>query len=186
MREIPGTPSVRGAMMAAMDIVIRDAEPAEYPAAGELTARAYLDDGLLDFGESDPYLDKLRDAADRASHAQLLVAVDPVGTLLGSVTFVPGSGPYAELSRGEERTGEFRMLAVRASARGHGAGEALARACVERARGLGLTRLVLSSQPTMRAAHRLYSRLGFVRTPDRDWSPVPELEVRLWAFALEL
>ena len=36
-------------------------------------------------------------------------------------------------------------------------------------------RVVLSSQPTMYSAHRIYGRLGFVRTPERDWNPVPEL-----------
>lgn len=36
-----------------MDTVIRVARSEEYAALGELTARAYLDDGLLDFGEDD-------------------------------------------------------------------------------------------------------------------------------------
>lgn len=29
--------------------------------------------------------------------------------------------------------------------------------------------MVLSTQPTMRDAHRLYERLGFSRQPHRDW-----------------
>ena len=29
-------------------------------------------------------------------------------------------------------------------------------------------------------AHRLYERLGFVRAPGRDWTPVPGVD--LWAF----
>ena len=35
--------------------------------------------------------------------------------------------------------------------------------------------VVLSTQRTMHAAHRLYERLGFVRTPERDWNPIPHL-----------
>ena len=27
----------------------------------------------------------------------------------------------------------------------------------------------------MHGAHRIYERLGFVRTPERDWNPLPEL-----------
>ena len=36
----------------------------------------------------------------------------------------------------------------------------------------------------MTAAHRLYERLGFVRAPDRDWGPVPGVD--LVAFRKEL
>lgn len=43
-----------------MDIVIRQALPDEYAPLGEITAQAYLQDGLLDFGESDEYLGELR------------------------------------------------------------------------------------------------------------------------------
>ena len=45
-------------------------------------------------------------------------------------------------------------------------------------------RLVLSTQSGMHAAHRIYRRLGFVRTPERDWEPVPGLG--LLTYALEL
>jgi hypothetical protein len=36
----------------------------------------------------------------------------------------------------------------------------------------------------MTAAHRLYERLGFMRAPERDWKPVPE--VRLISYELAL
>jgi hypothetical protein len=36
----------------------------------------------------------------------------------------------------------------------------------------------------MAAAHRLYARLGFVRVPERDWEPVPG--VQLLGFRLDL
>ena len=36
----------------------------------------------------------------------------------------------------------------------------------------------------MTAAHRLYERLGFVRTPTFDWSPVPGLLLRTYALPL--
>jgi ribosomal protein S18 acetylase RimI-like enzyme len=77
------------------------------------------------------------------------------------------------------------MLAVSHAARGRGVGEALVRECVRRARHAGKERLLLSSQSQMHTAHRIYLRLGFVRTPARDWSPVPDLGP-LQVFALEL
>ncbi|WTO35179.1 GNAT family N-acetyltransferase [Streptomyces achromogenes] len=156
-----------------MDIVIRPAAPAAYAALGEITAQAYLEDGLLDFGESDAYLDELRDVAKRAA-AEVLVAVAD-DRPLGGVTFVPSGGPMADIARPGEA--EIRMLAVDHAARGRGTGEALVRACVERARATaGCTAIVLSTQRTMHTAHRIYERLGFVRTPERDWNPVPELD----------
>ncbi|GAA4070837.1 GNAT family N-acetyltransferase [Streptomyces shaanxiensis] len=168
-----------------MDIVIRQARPAEYEALGEITAQAYLQDGLLDFGEHDEYLGVLKDVARRAAAAEVLVATDG-DKLLGGVTFVPSGGPMADIARSGEA--EIRMLAVDHTARGRGAGEALVRACVERARATeGCVRIVLSSQRTMHGAHRIYERLGFVRTPDRDWNPIPHLtDITLLTYELTL
>lgn len=166
-----------------MDITIRAARDEELEEVGELTVRAYLDDGLLTFGAEDPYLAELRAARHRAQHTELLVAADSVtGSVLGAVAFVADGGEYADLAGPGE--GEFRMLAVRPEGRGRGVGEALVRACVDRARERGLIRLVLCSTEQMAAAHRLYARLGFVRTPERDWEPYPGLFLR--AFGLEL
>ncbi|MFJ6834855.1 GNAT family N-acetyltransferase [Streptomyces sp. NPDC091209] len=168
-----------------MDIVIRRARPEEYPTVGEIAARVYLGDELLDFGESDAYLEKLRDVAGRAAVADVLVAVDGA-RVLGSVTFVADGSPMADFARAGEA--ELRMLAVAREARGRGAGEALVRACVERARAVeGCTRVVLSTQGSMHSAHRVYERLGFTRTPDRDWNPLPGLDdIRLLTYELAL
>ncbi|MFP3988027.1 GNAT family N-acetyltransferase [Streptomyces sp. E11-3] len=168
-----------------MDFQIRPARAEEYEALGELTAQAYLQDGHLDFGAEDPYLHTLRDVASRAAKAEVLVAVDsggPTGAApLGGVTFAVAGTPLAEIARTGEA--EFRMLAVDPAARGRGVGEALVRACLERARAAECTGVVLSTQASMHSAHRIYERLGFVRTPDRDWEPVPDL-VSLLTYAL--
>ncbi|MEZ0090450.1 GNAT family N-acetyltransferase [Streptacidiphilus sp. EB129] len=164
-----------------MDIVIRPALDSELDAAGHLTAESFIADGHTSRGGD--YEPRLRDGRDRAERAELLVAVDPEsGALLGSVTFAPPGSPYADLAEGQE--GEFRMLAVSPEARGRGAGEALVRACLERARELGLPRVVMSTQAEMVHAHRIYERLGFVRTPERDWMPIPGLQ--LMTYAVEL
>ncbi|CAL9297390.1 GNAT family N-acetyltransferase [Streptomyces sp. SudanB52_2052] len=168
-----------------MDIVIRPAEPREYGPLGDITAHAYLQDGLLDFGENDEYLGELKDVAKRAAAAEVLVALRG-DELLGGVTFVPSGGPMADIARPGEA--EIRMLAVSRAARGRGVGEALVRSCVDRARATeGCVRIVLSTQRTMRSAHRIYERLGFVRTPERDWNPVPHLDdITLLTYELTL
>ncbi|MFG3247048.1 GNAT family N-acetyltransferase [Streptomyces sp. NPDC048187] len=168
-----------------MDFAIRPAAADEYDTLGEITAQAYLQDGLLDFGEDDTYLGELRNVAKRAAAAQVLVA-SADGRVLGGVTFVPSGGPMADIARPGEA--EIRMLAVARQARGRGAGEALVRACVDLARPVaGCTGVVLSTQRAMHSAHRLYERLGFVRTPDRDWNPLPELDgITLLTYRLTL
>lgn len=162
------------------EIRIRQPEPDELVEVGELTVAAYLADGYLD--SQHRYATELRSAADRAEHAELLVAVDGVGALLGSVTVVRPGTKYAELSLDGEL--EFRMLAVSESARGRGVGETLTHAVLDRARELGRSRVVLCSLERMRPAHRLYERVGFTRMPDRDWEPEPG--VPLLAYGMEL
>ncbi|MER7567493.1 GNAT family N-acetyltransferase [Streptomyces sp. NPDC048523] len=166
-----------------MDIVIRTAQPAEYETLGEITAQAYLQDGLLLFGDSDWYLEELRDVAKRAAAADVLTAVAD-DTVLGTVTFVPSGGPLADLARPGEA--EIRMLAVAHAARGRGVGQALVQACVERAGTAATTGIVLCTQPTMHTAHRIYERLGFTRAPERDWKPIPGDEFTLLAYELTL
>jgi len=165
------------------EFTIRAARPEDHGRLGELTAAAYLDDGLLDFGAEDPYLEVLRDVDHRAEHADVLVAVGSDGTVLGGVAFVGGPGPFANIAG--EGEAEFRTLAVAPAGRGRGVGTALVRECIERARALGRHRLVLSTQTAMKSAHRIYERFGFTRAPDRDWSPVRDLELLVYVLDLD-
>ncbi len=79
---------------------------------------------------------------------------------------------------------EIRALAVRPEEQGTGVGGRLLRAVNELAAGLGATHLVLSTEPEMRTAHRLYERAGFVRLPERDWSPVPGVNLLVYGLRL--
>ena len=159
--------------------LIRTVRPEELAAVGELTVRVYVDDGLANPG----YVEILRDAAGRAKAATLLVAVDPAtDQLLGAVTLVTEGGDYAENAEPGEAV--VRMLVVDPAVRRRGIGEALVRECIHRARVHGCRRLVLSTQPEMTAAHRVYERLGLVREPARDWSPVPGLGLLVYTYEL--
>ena len=164
-----------------MPIEIREVRPEEYAALGEVTVAAYLTVGE---DSHDGYLDFVRDVATRVASCPVLVAVDDDGRVLGGVTYVPGPGtPYSE----SERQGEagFRMLAVDpAGGQGRGMGRALVRACIDRARAEGRSRIVLLTRPRMVAAHRLYEAMGFRRVPERDWEP--EQGIELLGFELDL
>ncbi|WP_103335427.1 GNAT family N-acetyltransferase [Amycolatopsis sp. CA-126428] len=155
------------------DVEIRPPRPEEYAAAGEVTVRAYAADGHL--ADDVGYEAMLRDVARRVEKAEVLVAVDAARVVVGTVTVVHPGSEYAEVSRPGEL--EFRMLAVAPSARGRGVGEALIKAVFDRARALGLRRVVLSSVDRMHSAHRLYERLGFTRLVERDWRPFPHISL---------
>jgi ribosomal protein S18 acetylase RimI-like enzyme len=88
-------------------------------------------------------------------------------------------GDFGEVTASDDEAA-FRMLVVDPSARGQGVGELLVTACLERARAAGKSRMVLSTDPRMTAAHRLYRRLGFSRLPERDWSPIPGVELMVY------
>jgi GNAT superfamily N-acetyltransferase len=149
-------------------VEIRPIERREFDVVAELCVTAYAP-----FLEGDhQYLATLRDVARRAAAAEVLVAGEG-GTLLGTVTFVPDGGPMGEIAAPEET--EFRMLAVAPAARGRGVGTALLQHILDASRGRA--GVVCSSLPAMRAAHRIYGRLGFRRVPERDWSPVPGVDL---------
>lgn len=60
-----------------------------------------------------------------------------------------------------ERRAWIEDVIVDDSARGHGVGEALTQAMIDRARSLGCRRVDLTSRPSREAANRLYQRVGF-------------------------
>ncbi len=163
-----------------MSIEIRRAQAGDLETVGAITVRAYVEGGFM-HPESD-YAETLADARARAQGAELWVAVAEDGEVLGSVTFAAPGSEFNEVAGPGEA--EVRMLAASPEARGRGVGEALVRHCIQRARDLGLTAVVLSTQPTMAAAHRIYEAVGFRRTPEKDWSPIPGVD--LLAFRLDL
>jgi len=151
-------------------MVIRDAYQHEFWQIGELRLAAYRADGFL--APDSGYAPRLRElGADGLG--VVLVAIDgdggpPLGTVM--LQSWPDAGHVVQ-GPGE---GEIRALAVRPEAQGAGVGRALLTAVIDRASREGISHLLLSTQPDMLAAHHLYEEAGFIRLPDRDWSPEPD------------
>lgn len=173
-------PSLATADSTPSRVLVRPILDEEFTAVGELTARVYVDEAFDEGGE---YSQALRDVAGRAADALVLVAVDGEnGRLLGGVTVALAGGRLAEQAGPGDAV--VRMLVVDPTARGRGVGAALMDDCLRRAREAGLSRMILSTQPTMHAAHRLYERLGFARLPERDWSPRPGVDLLVYTLPL--
>ena len=161
-----------------MSVTIRSVRPEEHDAAGAIVVEAY---GTLGDPADPGYDGKLRDVAGRGASSDVLVALTG-GRVVGCVTFVEGDEPLSQLDDPEAAT--IRMLGVASAARGRGVGEALVRACIERARASGYRRVALHTRTSMTGAQRLYERLGFRREPDHDFSPAAG--VQLLGYVLEL
>ena len=180
--------STEGAAAAGSGLRVRDADPTEYDAIGTIVEAAFAASGQLDAPGSAFYAGVLRDVAGRAGSAEIIAALDD-GVVVGGVTFVPRGGPMADIAGDGEA--EIRMLGVAPDAQGRGAGSALMRECLDRAArdggrdgAPGTRRVVLSTNTNAHGSHRLYERLGFVRDPARDWTPVPGVD--LLCYVLEL
>jgi ribosomal protein S18 acetylase RimI-like enzyme len=100
---------------------------------------------------------------DRGS---LLLAETEDSTLAGMVMLAGPDSPARQIALAGEA--EIHLLAVAEARRGQGMGDRLLAAAEALARERGFQRLVLSTQPTMQAAHRLYEQRGYDRTPLRN------------------
>ncbi len=162
-------------------MVIRPVRASEHDALADLTVAAYL--ALPGGGLSPAYAALLRDVGARVEHAQVAVAVDGAGAILGGVTYVADpASPYAEFEAADEAC--FRMLAVDPQAQRRGVGAALVEWCIGRARADGKRRLSLLTTPSMETAHRLYERFGFRRAPEFDMMVERRLELRSYVLDL--
>lgn len=160
-------------------MLVRNARPDELPRVGELRVRAYTEQGVL--APDSPYAPVLR-TLGTSGIGEVLVAVDG-DDLLGTVALRPFQED-SEITVSPDEA-EVRALAVAPHAQRRGVGRLLLRAVVERAARAGTAHLVLSTQPVMVAARRLYVSEGFVRLPERDWSPQPGLPLLAYGLRLD-
>lgn len=151
--------------------IVRTALPADRGAIARITLAAYREYATV----MEPSAWNALDGAVRASLVddtgvtRLVAELD--GTIVGSAALhAPDSAAYGDLAAITPWP-EVRLVAVDPKARGRGVARALVDECVRRARAAGATVLGLHSSRSMRAALRLYERMGFVRDPEHDFQP---------------
>jgi ribosomal protein S18 acetylase RimI-like enzyme len=148
---------------------------------GDIRIEAYVSDGFLSADSG--YAPTLRGLGADGNGEVLVATVphrgqrdpgsarDEAERIVGTIMLQPW--PHAgEVVTGPDEA-EIRALAVRPEAQGQGIGRTLLRHLMRRASELKVRHLVLCTEPTMRVAHRMYEQEGFVRLPERDWSPAP-------------
>lgn len=144
------------------EVVVRVVEPTEAAAVGALVERVYRGGGWT----TAAYSQLLRDVSSRMSDATVLVALWN-GSPMGSVTVAEPGSTFASRCMPDEV--EVRMLAVDPAVRGRGIASLLMDECEAMARRGAYRGILLSTEPNMHAAHRLYERRGYIRQPERDW-----------------
>jgi ribosomal protein S18 acetylase RimI-like enzyme len=105
--------------------------------------------------------------------------------LLGCVDFISdmqhygsgGSAPTVTDAAG------IRLLAVRPECRSMGIGKALTAFCIERARELRKSRVILHTTRAMETAWRMYERMGFERCHTIDFR---QRDLEVFGFSLRL
>jgi ribosomal protein S18 acetylase RimI-like enzyme len=123
----------------------------------------------------------VRDVRGRLADSTLVVA-EGDGRVLGAVTYYPDASKDAH--GWPASYAYFRLLAVAPAARGLGIGRLLTEECVRRARAAGCAALGLHTTSLMTVARAMYERMGFVRAPEHDVHPVPQLHVMAYRLAL--
>jgi len=155
----------------APNLEIRPVRPEEYAIAGEVTAASYREFAPRGAPDWQAYLARIGDVAGRAGHTTVLVAVVD-GHIAGTATVEIDrhieSGWREELAPDEAH---LRMLGVHPSHRREGIGRSLVQATIDLARARGKTRLTLETTAEMRAAHAMYTAMGFTPTDRREVAP---------------
>jgi ribosomal protein S18 acetylase RimI-like enzyme len=156
-------------------LTVEPAQPDDFARIAQLTVDVYVGGGLA----TPAYAPELADVTGRAERSELLVVRGPDGRVVGSVALVL-AGDFGNVITSDEEAA-FRMLVVDPAAQGQGVGELLVTTCLERARAAGKRRMVISTDPLMTTAQRLYRRLGFTRLPERDWRPQPGVDLLVYS-----
>lgn len=157
---------------------LRDARPEERDLISELTLAAYEQySATMPAAFWPGYRQHLIATLDEESPAERIVA-ELDGKIVGIVHLYPATVHAYARAAASTLWPEIRLLAVAPAARGLGVGTALMDECLRRARAAGAAAIGLHTMEVMEVAVRMYERMGFVRAPETDFSPMPGFIVK--------
>lgn len=169
-------------------IIIRPALAEEYQSLSKLLVQVYSQlKGFPSQQEYPGYYALLANVGKLAQKPsiEILVAVSPEKELMGGVIFIGDIKDYSsgEVALSIQNASAMRLLAVAPNARGKGIGKALTQACIQQAKNLQQSQIILHSTLTMQVAWNMYQRMGFQRMPEIDF---PQNNLMVYGFYLNL
>jgi GNAT superfamily N-acetyltransferase len=165
---------------------MRDARADDQNAIRDVTVQAYQEYAAVMPEHWKDYLQGILATLANVKPAEQIVA-EQDDAIVGAVLLFP-AGTILTTPDGAAVTRtwpEVRLLAVLPARRGHGVGSALVRECMRRARRSGAAALTLHTTDMMQAAMRMYERIGFVRAPELDFYPAPEITVKGYRYRFD-
>lgn len=156
-------------------VIIREAEPQDDAAVGELLVEAFVSTYAVKMPEvrvTEQRKRTLRDVAAKRAVAKVWVAVDE-GRVVGTVALWPPGAPGAEAWI--EGAADLRHLAVAASHRRAGTSKALLDTAEAWAREHGCSGVCLHVRRGAHGVARLYTGRGYVRRPEGDLDYTPDV-----------
>ncbi|EMY79651.1 acetyltransferase (GNAT) domain protein [Leptospira weilii serovar Ranarum str. ICFT] len=145
------------------EIQLYNKDQIEYdPEIESILKKSYID---ADF--TDPEIaEKIFAIHEIKKRGKILVALAN-GTAIGLIIVGTYINPYRQIAEVDEA--EMQLLSILPTFRQQGVASSLCRTFEAEAGLLGFRKAVLSTQSTMKAAHKLYEKLGYLRNPSRDW-----------------
>jgi len=168
------------------ELHIRDARTDDSDAVRDLTLAAYQEYAVIMQAHWESYRQGILATLANVQPAEQIVAEEG-DTLVGTVLLFP-AGTVLTTPDGASVTlasPEIRLLAVAPAARGHGIGAALVRECMHQAHQAGNAAVTLHTTEMMQTAMQMYVRMGFVRAPELDFHPAPEITVKGYRYRFD-
>ena len=169
--------------MKKQDLIIRNARPEEFEEISLLLRASYqqYENAIRPEGWK-LYLEDIVDVRSRIDESELIVA-DLEHRLVGCVTlYLDASQSFPEAW--PEGWAVVRLLAVHPTFRGRRIGHALMEECIDRCRRAKIKVIGLHTSEVMDIARRMYERMGFVRVPEHDFHPAPDVTVMAYYLKL--
>jgi GNAT superfamily N-acetyltransferase len=155
-------------------ILIRRCRADEHARIGEMLVEAYAGlPGMPQPHEQPEYYEMLADVGKRNGNPSIrvFVAAGEHDVPVGTIDFITDMRHYgtSSLATTIPNAAGIRLLAVHPDWRGAGVGKALTRYCIEHARTLRKSSVILHTTRVMLTAWSMYARMGFERFPRIDF-----------------
>ncbi|MDV6235243.1 GNAT family N-acetyltransferase [Leptospira ellisii] len=129
-----------------------------------LLQRSYVDAGFT----SPEIAEKIFSIEEVKKRGKILLGITTTEEVVGMIILGNEHNPYRQIAQTDEA--EMQLLATLPSHRKRGIGDRLCLDFETEAKRSGFRNAVLSTQPSMKAAHKLYEKYGYRRNSARDWS----------------